>query len=62
VKGQVKRPTIADVAREAGVSQASVSFALNGQRGVSESTRRRVIAVAKEIGWNPNGAARATAG
>ena len=62
VKGEVKRPTIADVAREAGVSQASVSFALNGQRGVSESTRRRVIAIAKEIGWNPNGAARALSG
>jgi DNA-binding LacI/PurR family transcriptional regulator len=62
VKGQVKRPTIADVARAAGVSQASVSFALNGQRGVSESTRRRVIAIANEIGWNPNGAARALSG
>jgi DNA-binding LacI/PurR family transcriptional regulator len=62
VTGQPKRPTIADVAREAGVSKASVSFALNGQRGVSESTRRRVKAIAEEIGWNPNGAARALSG
>jgi DNA-binding LacI/PurR family transcriptional regulator len=60
--GHLKRPTIADVAREAGVSTASVSFALNGQRGVSESTRRRVIAIAKEIGWSPNAAARALSG
>jgi DNA-binding LacI/PurR family transcriptional regulator len=60
--GQLKRPTIADVAREAGVSTASVSFALNGQRGVSESTRRRVIAIANEIGWSPNAAARALSG
>jgi DNA-binding LacI/PurR family transcriptional regulator len=62
VTAHPKRPTIADVAREAGVSTASVSFALNGQRGVSESTRRRVIAVAAQIGWNPNAAARALSG
>jgi DNA-binding LacI/PurR family transcriptional regulator len=59
VSAAVKRPTIADVARAAGVSQAAVSFALNGQRGVSEDTRRRILAVSKQIGWNPNGAARA---
>ncbi|MGH8891257.1 MAG: LacI family DNA-binding transcriptional regulator, partial [Acidothermaceae bacterium] len=58
----MKRPTIADIAREAGVSKGAVSFALNGQRGVSESTRRRVLDIAREIGWNPNGAARALSG
>lgn len=58
----MKRPTIADIAREAGVSKGAVSFALNGQRGVSESTRERVLAIAKEIGWNPNVAARALSG
>jgi DNA-binding LacI/PurR family transcriptional regulator len=58
----VKRPTIADIAQRAGVSKGAVSYALNGQPGVSESTRRRVRAIAEEIGWNPNGAARALSG
>jgi DNA-binding LacI/PurR family transcriptional regulator len=58
----VKRPTIADIARRAGVSKGAVSYALNGQPGVSEATRRRVLAIAEEIGWNPNSAARALSG
>lgn len=58
----MKRPTIADVARRAGVSKGAVSYALNGQPGVSESTRRRVLAIAEELGWNPNAAARALSG
>jgi DNA-binding LacI/PurR family transcriptional regulator len=58
----MKRPTIADIARRAGVSKGAVSYALNGQPGVSEATRRRVLAIAEEIGWNPNSAARALSG
>ena len=58
----MKRPTIADIAARAGVSKGAVSYALNGQPGVSEATRRRVLAIAAEIGWNPNGAARALTG
>jgi DNA-binding LacI/PurR family transcriptional regulator len=54
-----KRATIADIAKRAGVSKGAVSYALNGQRGVSESTRRRVIELAAEMGWHPNSAARA---
>jgi DNA-binding LacI/PurR family transcriptional regulator len=55
----VKRPTIADIARRAGVTKAAVSFALNGQPGVSTATRERILAIAKEIGFQPNSAARA---
>jgi len=55
----VKRPTIADIARRAGVTKAAVSFALNGQPGVSAVTRERILAIAKEIGFQPNSAARA---
>src|SRR5690349_24775040 len=55
----VKRPTIADIAREAGVSKGAVSYALNGQPGVSEETRARILAIASELGWYPNRAARA---
>jgi DNA-binding LacI/PurR family transcriptional regulator len=58
----VKRPTIADIARRAGVSKGAVSYALNGQPGVSEATRQRILAIAQEIGFNPNSAARALSG
>jgi DNA-binding LacI/PurR family transcriptional regulator len=46
--------TIIDVASKAGVSISSVSAALNGQRGVSESTRERIRAVADELGFVPS--------
>ncbi len=55
----VKRPTMADIARKAGVTKGAVSFALNGKRGVSEATRTRILAIAEEMGWQPNTAARA---
>ncbi|MBG0832915.1 LacI family DNA-binding transcriptional regulator [Planomonospora sp. ID67723] len=58
----MRRPTIADVARQAGVSKGAVSYALNGRPGVSESTRARILAVAEEIGWRPSSAARALNG
>jgi DNA-binding LacI/PurR family transcriptional regulator len=58
----VKRPTIADIAHRAGVSKGAVSYALNGQPGVSETTRQRIVAIAREIGFNPNSAARALSG
>lgn len=54
-----RRPTIADIARRAGLTKAAVSFALNDQPGVSKATRERVLAIAEEIGWQPNSAARA---
>ena len=53
------RPTIADVARRAGVSIAAVSFAVNGRAGVGEETRRRILAAAEELGWRPSAPARA---
>jgi len=58
----VKRPTISDIARRAGVSKVAVSYALNGQPGVSEATRKRILAIAEEIGFNPSSAARALTG
>ncbi|HEY8533931.1 MAG TPA: LacI family DNA-binding transcriptional regulator, partial [Micromonospora sp.] len=50
----VKRPTIADIARRAGVSKGAVSYALNGQPGVSEATRQRILAIARELGFTRN--------
>jgi DNA-binding LacI/PurR family transcriptional regulator len=59
----MKRPTIADIAARAGVTKAAVSFALNGQPGVSDATRERILAIAQEVGFQPSSAARAlTAG
>lgn len=53
------RPTIAHVAARAGVSKSAVSFALNGRTGVSEQTRARIEAAARELGWQPSVRARA---
>ncbi len=55
----MKRPTIADIAARAGVTKAAVSFALNGQPGVSAATRERILAIADELGFQPSSAARA---
>jgi DNA-binding LacI/PurR family transcriptional regulator len=40
----------------------SVSYALNGQPGVSDATRQRILAIAAEIGFRANTAARALTG
>ncbi|MEU4214957.1 LacI family DNA-binding transcriptional regulator [Actinoplanes sp. NPDC026623] len=58
----MKRPTIADIAREAGVSKGAVSYALNGRPGVSEATRERILAIADRRGFRASAAARALAG
>jgi LacI family transcriptional regulator len=55
-------PTIYDVARAAGVSIASVSRVLNGQRNPRQETRERVLAAVAELGFAPDGAARALSG
>ncbi|MFE2285139.1 LacI family DNA-binding transcriptional regulator [Streptomyces sp. NPDC059443] len=57
-----RRPTIKDIARQAGVSESAVSFALNDRPGVSKDTRARIRRVAEELGWQPNSAARALSG
>lgn len=53
------RPTIADIAHVAGVSNTAVSFALNGRPGVAEPTRDKILAIARDMGWSPNRAAKA---
>src|SRR6478735_2440710 len=51
-------PTIADVARRAGVSKGLVSFALNDRPGVASETRSRILEAARELGWTPSLQAR----
>jgi DNA-binding LacI/PurR family transcriptional regulator len=50
--------TIADVAREAGLSKGAVSYALNNKPGVSDDTRDRVRAIAERLGWSVSTTAR----
>lgn len=50
--------TIKDVAREASVSVATVSRALNGHRNVADDVRRRVVAAAQRLQYTPHHAAR----
>ncbi|MFD5754672.1 LacI family DNA-binding transcriptional regulator [Streptomyces sp. NPDC127044] len=52
---------ITDVARHAGVSPSTVSYALSGKRPISEETRRRIEASISELGYRPHAGARALA-
>lgn len=58
------RPTMADVARTAGVSVATVSYVIGGRGGdlaasrISEETRQRVMAAVEAIGYRVNEPAR----
>lgn len=53
-----KAVTIRDVARQAGVSVATASRALNGNALVKQETRDRILAVMEELGFAPSPAAR----
>ncbi|MGY0067664.1 LacI family DNA-binding transcriptional regulator [Streptomyces sp. QTS137] len=53
---------ITDVARRAGVSPSTVSYALSGKRPISDETRRRVQAAAHELGYRTHTRARGAAG
>src|SRR4029453_3636950 len=52
-------PTIVDVARRAGGSKGAVSFPLTGRPGVAPETRDRILAAARDLGWQPSTRARA---
>ena len=56
----MKRATSKDVAKLAGVSQTTVSFVLNNTPGVSlsEDTRQKVLAAAKQLQYVPNSFAK----
>ena len=55
-------PTLADVARFAGVSVMSVWRTMNGEPTVSERTRRKVAAAVEALHYAPNDQARILAG
>jgi DNA-binding LacI/PurR family transcriptional regulator len=60
VRRAVQRsPSMADVARVAGVSAQTVSRVSNGHANVDDATRSRVLDAMNELGYRPNRAARA---
>ena len=48
-----RRVSAAAVARAAGVSPATVSYAFNGRLGVSEEVRLRILELAEAMGHTP---------
>jgi DNA-binding LacI/PurR family transcriptional regulator len=57
-----RRPSITDIAAEAGVSTATVSLALRDKGRMSQETRDRVKATAGRLGYVPNATARSLVG
>ncbi|MGP3968789.1 LacI family DNA-binding transcriptional regulator [Streptomyces sp. 6N223] len=53
--------TIGDVARAAGVSRSTVSYALSGKRAISDETRRRIDDAIRNLGFTPHAGAQALA-
>ena len=53
--------TIYDVAREAGVSMATVSRVVNGNKNVKENTTKKVLEVIDRLDYRPNAVARGLA-
>lgn len=58
-KSRTKKVTLRDVAREAGVSVATVSYVLNDTGSVGPAVRRKVRTVAQALGYRPNHSAKA---
>jgi DNA-binding LacI/PurR family transcriptional regulator len=54
-------PTLADVAKLAGVSLSTASYVMSGKRPISDETRQRVFAAMAELGFQPNNQGRALA-
>jgi DNA-binding LacI/PurR family transcriptional regulator len=56
-----RRPTSADVARQAGVSRTTVSYVLNNvpHQTIPDATRQRVLEAARELDYTPHAGARA---
>lgn len=50
--------TIKDIAKAVGASYSTVSRALNNMPGTRAATRERILAVAQELGYEPNAIAR----
>ena len=58
IRSDKKEPTMKDIALIVGVSQATVSYALNNSKSITKTVKKRILDVAKEIGYIPNAVAR----
>ncbi|MBP8549251.1 LacI family DNA-binding transcriptional regulator [Vibrio paracholerae] len=58
----LKKSTIHEAAKIAGVSIASVSRALNNKPGISEKTRKKILEICKELDYVPSTSARELTG
>ncbi|UVI31565.1 LacI family DNA-binding transcriptional regulator [Paenibacillus spongiae] len=58
IKKKKRAVTIKDIAREAGVSISTVSFAFNGTAPVAQETKDRIFEVINRLNYRPNSAAR----
>ena len=55
----MKKIGIREIAKLAGVSPGTVDRALHGRKGITEDTRQRILALAENVGYTPDLAARA---
>ncbi len=58
----VMKPTIYDIAREAGVSATTVSKVINNKGRISEKTRKKIMQIMEELHYQPNVLASAMKG
>jgi len=61
-KSSIRKATLVDVARAAGVGPMTVSRTINGHPYVSEATAKRVHAAIRKLDYRPNHAARMLTG
>src|ERR1035437_5668516 len=54
----MKKITIVDVAKHAGVSKGTVSAVINAKNSVKSSTRNHILEIMKEMNFRPKGVAR----
>jgi Transcriptional regulators len=54
----MEKMTIKEIAKLAGVSPAAVSIVLNGRKGVSEDTRRKISEIIDKLQYTPNPSSR----
>lgn len=62
VLSNLRRLTLRDIAKKAGVSYQTVSRVINNHPYVAEETRQRVLDLIAELDYRPNKAARSLAG
>jgi len=54
----MKKSTIFDVAKKAGVGKSTVSRVINNDENVKEETRKKILEVMKEMNYSPSASAR----